>query len=133
MLRTLSNFLQNRTAQVKLNNKLGNIFNLMSGVPQGDILSPTLFIIYMNDYPVPVWDTKRRNFVMQYADDFTQIIVTKCNRINDKARKEHAENIKNEILRQNSYEYKWKIKTNTSKFQMIMIANKPKQSITIEN
>ena len=133
LLRVLSNFLQNRTAQVKLNNKLGNIFNLMSGVPQGDILSPTLFLIFMNDYPEPVWDEKKRNFVMQYADDFTQIIITKCNRINDKARNEHIENVKNEILRQNSFEYKWKIKTNTGKFQMIMIANRPKQNIMVEN
>ena len=133
LLRVLSNFLQNITAQVKLNNKLGNIFNLMSGVPQGDILSPTLFLIFMNDYPEQVWDEKKRDFVMQYADDFTQIIITKCNRINDKARNEHIENVKNEILRQNSFEYKWKIKTNTGKFQMIMIANRPKQNIMVEN
>ena len=94
LLRVLSSFLQNRTAQVKLNDKLGSIFNLRSGVPQGDILSPTLFILMMNDYPEPVWDGRRRNFVMQYADDFTQIIVTKCNRINNKARDEHRENVK---------------------------------------
>ena len=133
LLRVLSSFLNNRTAQVKINDKLGNIFNLLSGVPQGDILSPTLFLIMMNDYPMPVWDAKRRNFVMQFADDFTQIIVTKCNRINNKARIEHKANVENEILRQNNFEYKWKIKTNAGKFQMIMIANKPKQNITVEN
>ena len=33
LLRVLSNFLQNRTAQVKINDKLGDIFNLSCGVP----------------------------------------------------------------------------------------------------
>ena len=70
---------------------------------------------------------------MQYADDFTQIVVTKCNRINDTTRNEHRENVKEEILKQNKFEYEWKIKTNILKFKMIMIANKPKQSIIIDN
>ena len=133
LLRVLSNFLQNRTAQVKINDKLGDIFNLSCGVPQGDILSPTLFLIMMNDYPQPTWDRRRKSFVMQYADDFTQIVVTKCNRINDTTRNEHRENVKEEILKQNKFEYEWKIKTNILKFKMIMIANKPKQSIIIDN
>ena len=38
LLRVLSSFLQNRTAQVKLNDKLGSVFELRTGVPQGDIL-----------------------------------------------------------------------------------------------
>ena len=91
LLRLLSGYLQNRTAQIKLNEKLGDVINLMSGVPQGDILSPILFVLMMNDYPEPTWEGRKRNFVMQYADDFTQIIVTKCARINDKARNEHRE------------------------------------------
>ena len=112
LLRILSNFLQDRTAQVKLNSKLGDFFKVKSGVPQGDILSPTLFLIMMNDFPRPDWDGNKRNFVMIYADDFTQIIITKCNKINDHARNIHRENVKNEILKQNMYERQWKIKTN---------------------
>ena len=53
LLRILSNYLQNRTAQVRLNNELGDVFSLETGVPQGDILSPVLFLIMMNDYPEP--------------------------------------------------------------------------------
>ena len=87
----------------------------------------------MNDYPQPVWCGRKQNFVMQYADDFMQIIVTKSNRIDEKARNEHRENVKSEILKQNKCEYEWKIKTNISKFKMILIANKPKQNIVIEN
>ena len=133
LLRFLSNYLKNRTAQVRLNGKLGDIINLKSGVPQGDILSPILFVLMMNDYPKPTWEGSRRNFVMLYADDFTQIIVTKCTRINDRARNEHRENVENEILKQNKFEKEWKIKTNLNKFKIIMLANKPKRGITIEN
>ena len=133
LLRILSNFLQDRTAQVKLNNKLGDVFELKSGVPQGDILSPTLFLIMINDFPDPDWGGNKRNFVKQYADDFTQVIVTKCAKINDYARAMHRESVEKEILKQNAFERKWKIKTNTNKFKMIMIANIPKQNVSVEN
>ena len=133
LLRILSSYLQNRTAQVRLNNGLGDVFTLESGVPQGDILSPTLFLIMMNDYPEPSWEGNKRNFVLQFADDMTQIIVTKCNRINDNTRAEHRENVKSEILKQNIYEQKWKIKSNLDKFKMIMVANTPKQNIVVDN
>ena len=63
----------------------------------------------------------------------TQIIVTKCTRINDRARNEHRENVKNEILKQNEFERAWKIKTNMNKLKIIMIANKPKKGIVIDN
>ena len=79
---------------MKLNNELGEILYLITGVPQGDILSPILFVLMMNDYPIPTWEGSKRNFVMEYADDFTQVIVTKCTRINDRARNEHSENVK---------------------------------------
>ena len=133
LLRIVSNFLHDRTAQVKLNSKLGDVFQLKCGVPQGDILSPLLFLIFMNDFPEPYWEGNKRNFVVQYADDFTQIIVTKCNKINDNTRAIHRENVLSEILKQNNYEKKWKVKSNIGKFKMIMIGNIPKQNIKIEN
>ena len=43
----------------------------------------------MNDFPEPCWEGNKRNFAVQYADDFTQIIVTKFNKINDNARAIH--------------------------------------------
>ena len=133
MLRIVSNFLHDRTAQVKLNNKLGDVFKLRSGVPQGDVLSPLLFLIMMNDYPEPSWEGNQRNFVVQYADDFTQVIVTKFNKINDNSRAIHKEYVQSEILKQNIYEKKWKIKSNVSKFKMIMVGNIPKQNVNIDN
>ena len=133
LLRIVSNYLHDRTAQIKLYSKLGDVFNLKSGVPQDDILSPLLFLIMMNELPDRSWEGNKRNFVFQYADDFTQIIVTKCNKINDRARAIHRESVQAEILKQNKYEQKWKIKSNLCKFKMIMIGNTPKQNIIVEN
>ena len=40
----LSSFLSNRTAQIEVNNAVSDKIQLLSGVPQGSILSPILFL-----------------------------------------------------------------------------------------
>ena len=65
----INNYLSNRQQCVEINNIKSPFINLSTGVPQGSILSPLLFIIYINDFP------KASNifkFVI-YADDATLI------------------------------------------------------------
>merc|ERR1712055_108726 len=45
----IKNFLSLRLFRVKVGNKLSNIKCQVNGVPQGSVLSPTLFIIMIND------------------------------------------------------------------------------------
>ena len=42
-------FLSNRTQRVKIGTKTSNSKNLSSGVPQGGVISPLIFVVYVAD------------------------------------------------------------------------------------
>lgn len=44
-------FLSERTYQVKIKGQYSNVFHAFSGVPQGGVLSPIMFLLYTFDLP----------------------------------------------------------------------------------
>ena len=50
-LQLISNYLQNRHTIVKINNAFSSPKPLHLGLPQGSVLSPILFLLYINDLP----------------------------------------------------------------------------------
>ena len=57
-------FLKGRRQRVMLNGKSSDWMDVSSGVPQGSVLSPVLFIIYINDMPDML-----RKYCKMFADD----------------------------------------------------------------
>ena len=51
MHQLLANYLKTRKQYVKLNNIKSDLLEITCGVPQGSILGPLLFLIYVNDIP----------------------------------------------------------------------------------
>ena len=68
-----------RIQSVKINSVLSSSKSIRYGVPQGSVLGPILFSIYISDMSTIL----RKHFLMQYADN-TQIILSgNVNEIND--------------------------------------------------
>ena len=62
----ISSFLNNRQLQVVLEGKSSQEYPVNAGVPQGSILGPALFLLYVNDLPDDVICD-----IVIYADDTT--------------------------------------------------------------
>ena len=69
-----------RKQRVVLNRQISDWRDILSGVPQGSVLHPLLFLIYMNDIDESVGCK-----ILKFADD-TKIYNTRCSAIAEKLR-----------------------------------------------
>ena len=120
ILSWFKSYLTDRRQYVNVNNTASSIEYLRHGVPQGSILGPLLFIIYINDIPQI---SKLAKFIL-YADD-ANIIVTGNNL------REIEEKIKNLIPLLLYWIGSNGLKLNIKKTKYLIFSNKIKHDIVI--
>ncbi len=107
-----ASYLSDRPQRVVINGKCSSIMYNNSGVPQGSVLGPLMFLIYINDL---VYDLKCQSYL--FADDTSLF--------------DSAENFYDSISRINddlqtirNWARKWKIKINAEKTEGLLISRK---------
>lgn len=72
----IESYLINRTQKISINNELSQGSTMKMGVPQGSILGPFLFLVYINDLPFLI---EKQTDIVLFADDTSLIFKIKRN------------------------------------------------------
>ena len=109
----ISSFLSNRRLRVVLDGKSSQEYLVNAGVPQGSILGPTLFLLYINDLPDDVICT-----IAIYADNTT--LYSKCNQASDLWQQlELASELESDLRDTVNWGRKWLVDFNAGKTQLV--------------
>ena len=108
----ISSFLSNRWLQVVLDGKSSQEYSVNVGVPQGSILGPTLFLLYINDLSDVICD------IAIYADDIT--LYSKCDQASDLWQQlELASELEFDLQDMVDWGKKWLVDFNAGKTQLV--------------
>lgn len=116
LIKFVNSYLRNRHFRVSVNGTLSTKHKIKAGVPQGSVLGPKLFNIYLNDIPI-FPKTKIALFADDtalYAHSFSAVVAAKQVQI-------HLNLLEH-------YYQLWKIKLNTTKTEVIIFSRKRKDS-----
>ena len=107
LLSLLKSFLSNRFQRVVLNGQCSSWSSVLAGVPQGSILGPLLFLIYINDLPENLQST-----VKLFADDKSLFSTMYEPNIS-------ASQLESDLKKNSHRAYKWKIQTFPNKHKKL--------------
>ena len=121
VLRWVEAFLIDRKQRVVVNGTKSDWAPVGSGIPQGTVLGPTLFLLYVNDLPVSV-----ESKTMLFADD------TKMYRVaNSQAERDQ---LQVDLDKLGSWSEKWELPFNAAKCKSLHIGpNNPRQVYNIKS
>ena len=119
LLNLLSNFLRNRKQRVALNGQISSWTDVNAGVPQGSILGPLLFLIYINDLAVGLSSNAKL-----FADDTS--LLSAVHNANTT-----AEELNNDLVKISRWAYQWKMSFNpdpSKQAQEVIFSRKTKKN-----
>ena len=114
ILTWIRNFLINRTQRVTVCGVSSNQANVTSGIPQGSVLGPLLFLIYVNDLPEVVKST-----IKLFADDTKIYRVIKSDR--------DSAILQNDLLDIMKWSEKWQLPFNLTKCKVMHLGSQNKE------
>ena len=97
---------------MRLNDEGSETFAIECVLPQGSVLAPTLFAIYINDIPLAL--EKSKSYSVLFADDLGALFI----RTNSWKALENKISVYLDIL--TSWLYTWRLKMNTNKCNYIV-------------
>ena len=110
----IKSFLTGRSMKVVVNGQSSGEHNINAGVPQGSVLGPTLFLLFINDLP----DGVKESFINIYADDTTIYGVTKKGILDHEGL---ATNLSTDLKHIVDWGKKWLVTFNKSKTKLLTI------------
>ena len=111
----LSSFLEGRRISVVLDGQRSSTKHVNAGVPQGSVLGPTLFLLYINDLP----DSIVSKLVM-YADDATLFNSVERPKSSSQQRQHLYDVLNKDLETVSEWGSKWLVSFNPSKTQGIL-------------
>ena len=106
MLDWIRDFLKDRKQRVKVRGTVSDLGPVTSGVPQGSVLGPLLFLIYINDLPGGI-----TSIMNMFADDGK--LLKKIVSLNS------CKELQEDLNKLQEWSEKWLMKFNTSKCKVI--------------
>jgi ribonuclease HI len=110
----IKGIIKDRTIKVRLKNELSDSYQIENGVPQGSVLAPILFLIFINDFPTLDTNTASSSI---FADDCT---IWQSGRRLDKI----SDKLNNHLKEINRWSKDWGLKINVAKTVDIIFTNK---------
>ena len=111
------NFLTNRRQRVQIRGSYSEWSPVISGVPQGSILGPIMFLIYVNDIPNIITSTAKL-----FADDTK--IYRQINKVVDSIA------LQSDLTALDLWADRWQVKFNPSKCEVMRITHNKNKSTT---
>ena len=115
----IASFLRDRTQAVVVEGSVSSDVRVRSGVPQGSVLGPSLFLIYINDLPGRVSSVSRL-----FADDtlLHNLIKSQLDR----------DTMQNDLQNLQKWENEWEMKFHPDKCNVLPVHRSTKQSSDFE-